>query len=291
MRRSRLTFAELETFVAVVEHESFVAAAEALELAPSTVTFHVKALETRLGSRLLDRGGRRVRPTASGRRLLGHARALLAGHDAAIQAVTNAERGDAGEVRVAASSIPADYVLPPVLAAFAAKHPASQVLVSVTDSDGALEALLAERCDLAVVGKRTTNPRLAFAKVADDDIVLVSRADRTEALPLPVIGREAGSGTWSAVVSRLPAVARTPGLVVGSTEAARRCVLAGLGSTFLSRVAVEEDLASSRLRLVALDGTPIRRALWLARRRGATPSVVAKAFAKALLDWRHRAVP
>ena len=288
---------QLRTFLAVVEHASFSRAAEALHVGQSTVSFHIKALETSVGSRLLDRGRGRVRPTAAGGLLRRYAERIVALREEAIVHLRDEERGTAGHITIAASTVPAEYVLPPLLAAFRRHHPGVGVTVTVSDSGGAGAAVLGEQCDLAVTGKRIRDRRVVSSALAEDEVVLVGpcpnpfapsgRLTLDELRAQPLVLREEGSGTRDAVLSilaRVAAIAAPDATVsrafvqVGSPEAAKRCVREGLGLTFISRLAVAEELASGRLSLVELPDTPVRRRFWLARPSASSPTAATRAF-------------
>ncbi|HJZ87239.1 MAG TPA: selenium metabolism-associated LysR family transcriptional regulator [Polyangia bacterium] len=291
---------QLEIFLAVVEHKSFSRAARAMHTTQSTVSFHVRALERALGTRLIDRGGRIVRATAAGRLLARYATRMVGMRDDALAQLSAQEQGDRGRVRIAASTIPAEYLLPPILARFHERYPQVEVAVEVLDSAGALDALLAESCDLALSGARRADRRIEYTAFAEDEVVLVTAA-RGRLMPpsgraaaawlreAPLIRREEGSGTRQAIdrlVARhgLSSCAQRAPMQVGSTEAQRRCVLAGLGLAFLSRHAVAEDLAAGRLRRVALAGTPVRRTFYLARLRGITQPACSRFLCSFIID-------
>lgn len=268
---------QLRTFLAVIEHGSFTRAARSLHLGQSTVSFHVKALETSVGARLLDRSGGRVTPTESGRALRRYAERIVALRREALALLQAQETGVAGTLRIAASTIPAEYVLPAVLGAYRRRMPGVHVEVRVLDSARATASLLAQESDIAVVGAHPGDRRLTATVIADDEVVLVGAAGtpfvaRTqleieELARMPLVLREEGSGTREAVAELLaragvPAVDCAP-LVVGSTEAARRCALQGLGLTFISRRAVDGDLAAGHLVLIDMVGLPVRRSFWV----------------------------
>src|SRR5438128_1730390 len=99
---------QLCTFLAVLEHGNFSRAAESLRLGQSTVSFHIKALESAVGARLIDRGGRGVRPTAAGRLLRRYATRLVALRDEALARLRTEEKGESGHLVIAASTIPAE---------------------------------------------------------------------------------------------------------------------------------------------------------------------------------------
>src|SRR5262245_11822840 len=109
---------QLRTFLAVLDHGSFSHAAEARGIGQSTVSFHVKALETSVGAKLLDRRGGQVRPTATGNVLRRYALRIVSLRDEALARLRAEESGQVGRLTIAASTIPAEHLLPPVLAEF-----------------------------------------------------------------------------------------------------------------------------------------------------------------------------
>ena len=287
---------QLRTFLAILEHGSFSRAAGALGVTQSTVSFHVKGLETSLGARLLDRMGGRVRPTERGRLLLRYAQRILALEEEALARLSAASAGQAGDVRVAASTIPAEYLLPRVLARFRSEHAGVAVHVAVSDSKRALAALLADECDLALVGARPEDRRVVATPVAEDRIVLVGPARgplaRARLAPkdlarTPLVLREAGSGTGDAameVLARHGVTRPRVAIEIGSSEGVKRCVRSGLGLAFVSLDAVREELRRGELRRVALAGTPVRRSFFVARRAAASLEPAAQALLALLGD-------
>lgn len=288
---------QLRTFLAVLDHGSFSRAAEALQIGQSTVSFHVKALETAVGSRLLDRHGGKVRPTATGSVLRRYALRLVSLRDETLARLREEESGEAGRLTIAASTIPGEYLLPPVLAQFLAQHPRVEVSVDISDSRVALARLVAHECDLALVGSRARDKRLVFTPFAEDEVILVARTDGAaarsrlstrELQSVRLIVREEGSGTREAIAPLLSRhasdrVDRATPVQAGSTEAVRRCALQGIGMALLSRRAVAEDLAAGRLRVVQTPGLPVRRSFYAARLRTATPSAAMQSLLQILI--------
>lgn len=288
-----MEFDQLKTLLAVLEHGSFTRAAEALGLSQSTVSFHVKALESTAGVRLLDRGRDGVRPTAAGKRLRGHAERLVALRGEALEDLRAESQGQRGRVVVAASTIPGEYLLPDRLAQLRRSHPGVSVRVEISESSRALAALVARECDLALVGRCPQDRALVAEPFAEDEVVLVGPGpdphdpgdagdDMTWLRRVPLVLRGEGSGTRAAVAPLLARMGSDPEgparVVVGSTEAAKRCVLAGLGLTFISRLAVADELADGRMVLVPLSGTPVARRFWVVHRRDRSPSSAASAL-------------
>lgn len=288
---------QLRTFLAVLDHGSFSRAAETLHVGQSTVSFHVKALETAVSARLIDRRGGSVRPTAAGIVLKRYAVRIVALREEALAKLAAEEGGEAGHLAVAASTIPGEYLLAPVLARFVAVHPRVAVTVEIGDSREALDRLVAHEADLALVGARRPDKRITYAPFAADEIVLVARPEAGAARARSVarrlrgarlLVREKGSGTRDAAaafVARHASDGEAPPLLqLGSTEALRRAALEGLGLALISDRAVAEDLRAGRLVRVPAAGLPIRRIFHAARLRSATPSAAARQLLKALMQ-------
>lgn len=282
---------QLRAFIAVVERGTLSRAAEALQLGQSTVSFRIKGLEESVGARLLDRGGAEAQLTRAGVLLVPFARRILETADEAVERLRAEDEEPSGEVCIAASTVPAEYLLPPLLAAFRARYPAVSLVVRVSDSRAAARALLDGDCALGFLGVEPGDRgRLVQEPFAEDDIVLVGAAagpfaapERLDAAGLMAsawVRRQVGSGTREAVDALLgDALRGEPGQVqVGSTEAVRRCVLAGLGVAFVSRAAVADDLRAGTLRVVEFPGTPLRRGFHKVRLRSRTLSAAAEAL-------------
>ena len=290
-----MELAQLRTFVAILEHGSFSRAADSLELAQSTVSFHVGALEKAVRAKLLDRRRDGARATPAGETLHRYALRVLSTVDEALVRVRDRQDVATGHVRVAASSVPAETILPRHLATLRRLHPEITIAVDVSDSRRATASLLAEDCELAVIGARSGDRRVVATAIGKDEIVLVAAPGVPVTLAAtpgnrlrttPILARRSGSGTDAAVRRLL--VGLRPSVVVSGAEAVRRCALAGVGAAFLSRSSIETDLAARRLRVIAYPGTPVSRTLYVAHLRAVTLSAAAKVLLQLLLSERQR---
>jgi len=291
-------FDQLRTLLAVLEHGSFTRAAEALGLSQSTVSFHIKGLEASVDARVLDRGRDGVQATPQGRILRRYAERLVGLRAEALACLESESRGEIGHVVVAASTVAAEVLLPPVLAQLRQSHPGVGATVGVSDSGTAVARLLAGDCDIALVGSPPQDRRLLSRPFATDEVVFVGPspnphladsgdAELSSLSRIPLVLRQEGSGTRAAVaelLARFAEPASAARVTVGSSEAAKRCVLAGLGMAFISRHAVAQELADGRLTLCALPGLPVRRSFFVAQLRNATPSSAGAALIDLLVD-------
>src|SRR3989304_4960109 len=136
---------QLEIFVKVAELGSFSKAAEALFLTQPTVSEHIRGLEEELGAGLLDRLGRGAAPTKAGQLLLGYGRRILELHREARQALDQFQGRMSGELVIAASTIPGEYVLPALIGRFKEKYPDIAISLLIGDTQRVVEWVLGGR--------------------------------------------------------------------------------------------------------------------------------------------------
>jgi len=163
MRRSE--FAELSAFVAVAEHASFTRAAERLGFSTATLSQTVRALEERLGVRLLNRTTRSVAVTEAGERLLAQLRPLLDSFDAAIDSVNAFRDKPAGHLRLTMSPPVARFVLGPVLGSFLEQYP--EIVVEATVESG-FGDIVAGRFDAGIRRGNFVARDMIAVRVTDD---------------------------------------------------------------------------------------------------------------------------
>ena len=121
---------QLAAFCAVVERRSFSQAAERLGVTQPAVSLQIRALEKRVGTKLLDRSGRRVEPTEAGWRLYRGAQRMLALEDQLVSELAAAAEGEvAGDLVLGASTGPAAIVVPVLLGEFQREHPDVRVFL------------------------------------------------------------------------------------------------------------------------------------------------------------------
>jgi DNA-binding transcriptional LysR family regulator len=287
-----LNLHHLRVFAAVAEQRGFSRAAVSLRISQPAVSKAVSLLERQAGVPLIERAGRASRLTAAGERLAMRARELF-GVETAAEEELRALRGlEEGSLRVGASTTIATYLLPPVLARFHEAHPAIVLRVTSANTRAITRALLERRLDIALVEGPVEHPRIVARRWQSDELVviappghgLVSRrgvAVRELAAERFVV-REPGSGTREVAERALSAHGVHPAvaLQLGSTEAVKQAVAAGLGLAIVSRYTVEDQLALGRIALVRLRGVELRRALTELRMQGRTPSAPAAAFVR-----------
>jgi DNA-binding transcriptional LysR family regulator len=283
----------LEVFLKVAELGSFSRAAEALFLTQPTVSEHIRALEEDLGVQLLDRLGRGAAPTPAGTLLLGYVRRILALTREARQAVDRFQGRMSGELVVAGSTIPGEYVLPALIGQFKAKYPEISTRLRVGSSRQASEWVEEGEVEIGVVGARPSSRALAWRELMADEMVIVVPPDhrwaglatvtledvRSESLIL----RERGSGTREALERALHTATLDFSAFhiageMGSTQAVKQAVRAGVGIAFISRRAVLDECRARLLVCVKVANLEVPRAFYIVTHRDRTRSPLAQAF-------------
>jgi DNA-binding transcriptional LysR family regulator len=284
---------QLAAFCTVVERRSFSQAAERLGVTQPAVSLQVRALEKRLGTQLLDRSGRRVEPTEAGLRLYRGAQRLLTLEEQLLDELAGEGEGElTGELRLGASTGPAAIVVPLLLCEFQREHPQLRIALSVSDTQSVVERVAGRELELGIVGAARRHRAVRFEPFFDDEVILAvppghpfaGRAVTLEELRgESLIVMQEGAGVRQIVEDELRALGTRlrdldVRLELGLQESVRSAVQAGYGVTFISRSAVEPELAAGTLEAARVEGLDAKREISLARAAGRTATRAADAF-------------
>ena len=283
---------QLAAFCEVVERRSFSEAAGRLGVTQPAVSQQVRALEQRLGTQLLDRSGRRVEPTEAGLRLYRGAQRMLALEEQLLDELAEPDAPIRGTLEIGASTGPAAIVLPLLLCEFQRANPELRVELSVSDTQSVVELVADRRLELGIVGAARRHRSVAFEPFFRDEVILACPpghpfAGRTVGLAElrggPLILMQHGAGVRQMIEDEL----RRNGsrlrdleapLELGLQESVRSAVQAGYGVSFISRRAVESDLAAGTLAEARVRGLDLARDIWIARAAGRAGSSGSQAF-------------
>jgi DNA-binding transcriptional LysR family regulator len=288
----------LIVFRAVARHLSFSRAAEELRLTQPAVTQQIKALEEQFGRPLFHRGGGGISLTPGGAALLPFAERIRLLSEEAFAAVADAYGQQAGELRVGASQTIAQYLLPTFLAAFLQKSPGVRITARSGNSDQMLAALISGDIQVALLEGPEQRTDVNIEPFMEDHMVLVVPAGHEwagqkvtldELRSQPLLTREFGSGSRRIVEQALAGAGlKAKDLSIqmefDSTEGLLNAVEAGLGVTFVSRLAVRNQLALGTLKLARVVGLKLSRSFSLAYPAGPEPSGNVGALRRFLLE-------
>jgi len=282
-------FRQLEIFCKVVELKSFSKAASAVYLAQASVSERISTLEKMVGTRLLDRLGRSVVPTAAGRRLYMHAVNLLEMKRKVCLEMEDFLGLKRGEVRIGGSTIPSEYILPELIGKFHQTYPEISITLFVGDTQVVESKVADGKLELGIIGTRSTKPFMYQEELWEDELVVAvpithawavrNQVTLEELSKAPFIARERGSGTLSMFESHLKSMKAVDldnfNVVasLGSSTAVKEGIKSGLGISVLSRRAIETEMKANILKALSIKDLPMKRKFYLIRdkRRVASP--------------------
>jgi DNA-binding transcriptional LysR family regulator len=219
---------------------------------------------------LLERDGRGVRPSAAGREFAAYAADVIGLLDEGCRSARAAERSGDLELRIAAVTTAAESFVPPLMQEFATLYPEIGLGLEVGNRERVVSIVLGHEADVAISGRPPRDPRIHATPIQRNELVLITGAGDPLAHGGPVdaedlagrrwLLREVGSGTRQVNEEFLSGAGLRPEcLTLGSNGAIRQAARAGLGISFVSRDAVEDELASGVLAVIALHENPPSR--------------------------------
>jgi LysR family transcriptional regulator, transcriptional activator of the cysJI operon len=263
---------QLRSFLEVLKQKSFTRASRKLKLGQATISHHIKELEEALGTELINRTSKQISITEQGRKFQIFCEQLFAGIEDFAVGIGRGVPG--GITRIAASTIPAAFILPKVLAAIKSTLPDLVYRIEVAGSREAVEMAKEGRADIAVVGEEYKHPTLTYIPLYRDRIVLIGssndpdRISIAELSRLPFIIREPGSGTRRVYERALAEQKVRPSnlrvvMECSSVEGILQSVAAGIGVSFISGLAVKNINRKSSLKIMEVEGLEIYRHFYL----------------------------
>jgi DNA-binding transcriptional LysR family regulator len=297
----RITPQQMRAFEAVARLGSVTQAAQEMHVTQPTVSVQLRELARAVGEPLFEAVGRRIRLTQAGetlQRTVGEIAGCWLRFESNMAEIRGLVRG---RLRIAAVTT-AEYFVPDLVGPFAAEHPGVEIELAVENRDRVVERLYRSEDDLAVMMLPPPEVPLESAPILDNPLVVIAPATH------PLAGRkvrlsqlandrwlmrEPGSGTRLVAEQHFMEAGFTPRIAMslGSNEAIKHAVAAGLGVAVLSRLAVESSLPARRRRgsaLVVLDVArfPIRRSWSVVWRRDQPLTLAARRFVAYLKSGR-----
>jgi len=291
---------QLEVFIAVADSRSFSKGAEATFITQSTVSQNISALEEEFGIKLFDRTGKGAVLTAGGKVLLERARRVLHYAMEIPPAMDRFKGLEEASLRIAGSSIPGEYLLPPLLPLLLARYPGLNITLTQGNSQQIHDWIMSEHVEYGVVGGHVEKEGLEVTPLTvKDEIVLVAPSGHRWANggPIPSMGlldepfvvREAGSGTGQNTISALrnvgiSAEALRKVVILGSNNAIKHAVISGVGVSFVSAISVEDELQQGLLVRVPIEGVTINNRFYLVKRKKRKLSPAANIFYDVIME-------
>jgi len=264
----------LKVFHAVATRLSFTRAAAELFITQPAVTKHIKELEHQLNVQLFKRNGSSITLTNAGKILLQYAEKIAQQYAELETELAQLNNMESGILHIGGSTTVGQTILPKILAIFKKTYPAINFTFIQANTDVITQLVLAEKIDIAIVEGAAHYPQIAYAPFAKDEIVLVTRANnqlarKAEIMPrqllnIPLVLREAGSGTLDVIFNALESAGINPKelqveIQLESSIAIKQYLLYSETATFLSIQSVISELKYNELSIIGIKGLEIFR--------------------------------
>jgi DNA-binding transcriptional LysR family regulator len=288
---------KLEAFIFVVEKGSFSEAAAALNSSQPAVSLKIKSLEEDIGLTLLDRGMSGIQPTIAGNLVYQAAIELTHRWRKLEDDLLGFQGTLTGHLKIGASTIPGTYLVPGLVRAFRDQFPKVEVSIEINDSQDTLKKLQNQQVDVAIVGMNPASTKLSSHLFTYDSLVLItpthhplvdkSEPDFNQLQHHEFVVRENGSGTRKRMEEFLAGHGLEVsdlkiGLSIGSTEGVIAAVEAGLGISFISKLAALPAVKANRVQMVE-NIDPIQRSFYFTTLKDAENRPIIKEFTNLIL--------
>jgi len=297
-----MDFRQIEAFVYVVRFKSFSKAADAIYLTQPTVSSHISTLEKELGLKLIDRSGKEILPTSAGKVFYEYANNLINIRDNAVFTLNKFSKKIDGKVEIAASTVPAEYLLPKLMLGFRNLYNNINFSVDQFDSNQVITELLEKKYELGMVGTVIENSKLEYHKLVEDKLVLAAPTNKKfSAISSDVLSfkaimdesfiyRESGSGTRLEFEKIFMKHGISPSSVkiaaqFNSIDAIKQAVSQGLGVSIMSYVSIEDYVKFGRIKAFDIEGLDLTRAFYIVTHKKRPLSPVNSVFLKYVTDY------
>lgn len=255
---------QLEAFVCVADNKSFSKAAKELFLTQPTISAHISSLEKELNARLFVRNTKEVALSEDGTSLYGYAKQMIVLEKKVEELFGKREENTQHCIRIAASTVPSQYLLPKILAKFNEKYPKEQFEIQETDSAGVVEKVVEQSVDVGFTGTVMEKKHCVYIPFYQDELVVIAPNNEKYRKIIqnnsglswvagePLIMREEGSGTRKEAEKQL----KRSGIMledlnviasIENQETIKRSVENGMGISVISRLAARKELESGQL--------------------------------------------
>ncbi|MEE9493866.1 MAG: LysR family transcriptional regulator [Gammaproteobacteria bacterium] len=281
---------QLQVFAAIVHQGSFTKAAEILHLTQPTVSMQMSKLSQTIGMPLLEQANRKVQMTAAGEVLYKATRDIFGTFSRLEMEIADLKGLKYGRLRLTALTT-AQYFAPRILGEFSKRFPGIEVSLNVINREHLIERLSRNEDDIYILGQSfPPGIKIKASPFAENKLVVIASSEHPLAgrknIPLKEITsesfimREPGSGIRDAVFRLFNQYKLTPntGFELGSNEAIKHAIVAGLGISVLSHTALTLENPNGPLTILDVENFPIQRQWYLVYPEGKKLSLVAQAF-------------
>ena len=287
---------QLEIFASVAKNLNFSKAAEELGISQPSVSAQISSLEKFLGTQLLIRNTKGVALTKAGLDFLVYTQNIISLRDQAVHNMKGEDRSANGAINIISSTIPAQHLLPEIIASFQKQWPNIIFRLEEADSHRVEQEMGSFRYDFGMVGTIPDDARFNFYPVYNDELVLILPKDVQQndesirenfaeyILQTPFIMRESGSGTRKEIEILLSKIGVDLPLLCTpayfpNAHSILLAVSRGMGVSLISKVAANMYVEAGLLMAVEMNSPLFRRQIYLLYNKELWLSPTKQAFA------------
>lgn len=287
----------MRVFVTVIEQKNFTRAAEILNISQPNVSLHIRNLENELGMKLIHRSPKYVKITEAGEILYRHAKKILQTYEEAIQEINDLRHVVTGHLRIGASFTVGEYLLPRVLADYAAQFPLVDVEIIISNTEEVISSIQANELDIGLIEGEASHSELQIEAFMEDEMFVVVPPNHPLSQGFFIapdlmqnqtwIFREPGSGTrtfMDKLISTLHLSIKNS-YVFNSNQGVLEAVKAGLGIALLSHWVVDDEITTNKVKALSLKNHKIKRTFSTVQKMEAEETKAKKMFIQKLLHF------
>lgn len=291
-----MQFHQLVCFVKVVEKKSFSIAAEVLYLSQSTVSTHISSLEKYFGQKVFDRLGKEINLTPFGEKLYQWAKEILQIRENALWDLKDWTGKIQGNINIAASTVPAQYMVPSIIAKFLKKYPQVKFNLTQESSKKTAKSILKGNSDIGMLGEKYSEEKINYISYTQEKLVLITPSSLKLKDPVhiediieePFIFRNAGSGTQKVIekILKQQNIKKERINIIGyfdSVQSIKHGVKEGIGVAIISEIAARDFQKRGLINVNTITEFKEDRIFYLAYNKQKTLSPLAMEFIKTII--------
>ncbi len=284
-----MSLRQLQIFEAVVRFGGVTKAAEALHLSQPTISVQVKKLSTAIGHTLIEQHGRKIRLTAIGREVHQAALDVLNRLLELSDSASERDQELKGELRISVVTT-AKYFIPQMISRFVQQHPLVTPHLTITNRANILDRLKSNEDDLFIMGQVPKHLDVKIHQFINNKLVIAAHPDHplTQFREIPIaqlqrerfLVREKGSGTRQILENMFAeqGIQIDPYMELGSSEAIKQCVMAGLGISLLSEHNMRLEMENDKIASLTVSGFPVVRSWYAIHSSSRKLPIIARNF-------------
>ncbi len=282
---------KVKIFLTVADYKSFSKAALRLSMSTSSVSFHIDTLEKEYGVKLFKRHGRSISLTEEGSLLYKQARELNKKSQMLKNDIASVSKTISHRIRLAGDALTCAFRVPWKIAEFRKTNPDVIFIYEECGQEEVVEKLINDELDLAFVGYRIRNKKIAIEDCYNDQIILVGSGEKEwpdkinvkDIFDYPILWHSKDPGLHETITKGLhekgvSAKDLNVFIEIEQLTILKNFARAGLGVTFLPKLVVEDELRHGDLKEIKIEGMSLSRCTYRAYKKGSEKNELLKSF-------------